>query len=163
MKKQNWLWLGLLTAAAVLAAGCAGTYSAGVTVSDPYARPYYPPPEVRYNFPAERFATLAHELDDRAARAHELAETHTASSGPRAQEFFERIHHFSDRARAFHWRYERGEIRAQDRLRAELQHLLDDARATDEAIRQARIYPEVYEEWNGVIRVLNQMLRVVGT
>jgi len=159
---SRWFWLGLAVGAAFLAAGCDATYSAAV-VSDPYARPYYPPPEVHYAFPVERFAALAHELDDRAARAHELAETHAAGYGPRAQEFFERIHHFSDQARVFHYRYERGEIRTQDRLRGELQHLLDDARATDDAQRQARVFPEVWEEWSGVIRVLNRMLSMVGT
>jgi hypothetical protein len=156
-----WLWIGLTVGAVFFAAGCDATYSVGV-VADPYARPYYPPPEVHYAFPVERFAALAHELDDRAARAHELAETHIAGSGPRAQEFFERIHHFSDQARVFHVRYERGEIRSQDRLRGELQHLLDDARATDDAIRQARVFPEVYDEWSSVIRVLDRMLKMVG-
>ncbi len=154
-------WLGLATAIglAVLAAGCAGGYAVSVD-SEPYGRPYYPPREVRYSFPAERFAALAHELDDRAALAHELAETNAAGSGPRAQEFFERIHHFSDQARVFHVRYERGTIRDVGRLREELQHLLDDAQATDIAIRQARVYPEVYGEWTGVIRVLNAMIQM---
>ncbi|MEO8053670.1 MAG: hypothetical protein ABI768_00855 [Acidobacteriota bacterium] len=146
---------------AVLAAGCAGGYAVSVD-SGPYARPYYPPPEVRYSFPAERFAALAHELDDRASRAHELAEANAAGNGPRAQEYFDRIHHFSDRARAFHVRYERGNLRDTAQLRGELQHLLDDAQATDAAIRQARVYAEVYQEWTGVIRVLNRMIQMVG-
>ena len=163
MKKsqKNWLGLGALIGVAVLAAGCGGAYGVSVS-SDPYGRPYYPPREVRYSFPAERFAALAHELDDRAARAHELAETLQAGSGPRAQEFFERIHHFSDQARAFHVRYERGSIRDTGQLRVELQHLLDDAQATDNAIRQARVYTEVYEEWAAVIRVLNRMIQMAG-
>ena len=156
---QTWLTLAALLGGAILAIGCAGGYAMSVE-SEPYARPYYPPPEVRYSFSAERFATLAHELDDRAARAHELAETHAAGNGPRAQEFFETIHHFSNQERAFHVRYERGTIRDVGRLREELQHLLDDARATDIAIRQARVYPEVYDEWTGLIRVLNRMIEM---
>ena len=157
---HRWLWLGLALAASTLGAGCGATYSGGYDARDPYGHPYYPPPEVRYSFPRERFAALAHELDDRAARAHELAEGRISGYGPRAQEFFERIHHFSDQARAFHERYERGAIRTQDRLRGELQHLLDDARATDEAMRQARVFPEVYDEWSGVMRVLNRMIEM---
>ena len=47
-------------------------------------------------------------------------------------------------------------------LHGELQHLLDDAQATDAAMRQARVYTEVYEEWTGVIRVLNRMLQMAG-
>jgi hypothetical protein len=156
---RRWFWLGPALVASALGAGC-GTSSGSYDARDPYGRPYYPPPEVRYSFPRERFAALAHELDDRAARAHELAEGRIEGYGSRAHEFFERIHHFSDQARAFHMRYERGEIRTQDRLRGELQHLLDDARATDDAIRQARVFPEVYEEWSGVIRVLNRMIEM---
>jgi len=144
---------------AVLAAGCAGEY---VVTSGPYGHAYYPPADVHYGFRPEQFAALAHELDDRAARAHELAETHAASNGPRAQEFFEEIHHFSDQARAFHVRYERGAIRDTGQLRAELQHLLEDAHATDAAIREARVYAEVYEEWTGVISVLNRMLQIAA-
>ena len=157
---QRWLWLGLALGASGLVAGCDATVSAGYVAGDPYGRPYYPPPEVRYSFPRERFAALAHELDDRAARAHELAESRVEGYGPRAQEFFERIHHFSHQARAFHERYERGAIRTQDSLREELQHLVDDARATDAAIRQERLFTEVYEEWSGVIRVLNRMIEM---
>ncbi len=152
---------GLVLGAAILAAGCEGSYIATVS-SEPYGRPYYPPPEVHYAFPVERFAVLAHELDDRASRAHEIAEQHAAAYGPREQEFFGRIHHFSDQARAFHARYERGDIRTAERLRAEVQHLLDDAQATDSAIRQANVFPEVWEEWRGVVRVLNRMLQMVG-
>jgi hypothetical protein len=149
--------LGALIGVTVLAAGCAGEY---IVTSGPYGRPYYPPAEVHYGFRPAQFAALAHELDDRAANAHELAETHAAGYGPRAQEFFEQIHHFSDQARAFHVRYERGAIRDTGQLRGELQHLLEDAQATDSAIRQARVYPEVYEEWTGVISVLNRMLQM---
>ena len=126
-----------------------------------YDRPYYPPHEARYGYRQEQFARLAHELDDRAQRAHEVAEQSSARYGPREQEFFGRIHHFSDQAYRFHRRYEEGEIRDAGRLRGELQHLLDDARDTDNTIRRANVFPEVWEEWQGVLRVLQRMIDMV--
>lgn len=147
--------LGLVPAA--LFTGCVAAYP-GSGPDDPYAHPYYPPRGVDYGYSREQFARLAHELDDRAARAHAIAERHAASYGPREQEFFERIHHFSDEARDFHFRYENGDIRSRGELRDNLSHLLNDARATDDAIRRANVFPEVWGEWQGVIRVLQRML-----
>lgn len=123
-----------------------------------YRHPYYPPQGQSYGYSREDFARLAHELDDRAARAHEIAERRAAGYGPGEREFFERIHHFSDQARAFHERYETGQINSRPRMREEVQHLLDDARATDDAIRRANVFPEVWNEWQGVLRVLQRML-----
>ena len=156
------LWIVLTASLSGLA--CVSSYPPGPydTPDDRYGRPYSPPRGARYGYSNERFAALAHELDDRAARAHEAAEKLSRRNGPREQEFFERIHHFSDQARAFHERYESGEINSRGRLREEISHLLDDARATDDAVRQARVFPEVLNEWQGVIRVLQRMLEVVG-
>jgi len=161
--KKTWILLLPLLAGAAMSLACGSSYPPG-PYDEPdnrYRRPYYPPREARYGYSNERFAALAHELDDRAARAHEIAENHSARTGPREQEFFERIHHFSDQARAFHERYESGQINSRRRLREEINHLLDDARATDEAIREARVFPEVRNEWQAVIRVLQRMLEVV--
>lgn len=127
-----------------------------------YSHPYYPPHDARYGYSTERFAALAHELDDRAARVHEIAETRAAGLVPREQEFFTRIHHFSDQARAFHDRYESGRIQSRERMLEEIDHLYEDARETNQALRQANVFPEVWEEWQGVIRVLERMRRVVG-
>ena len=155
------LWILLAGSASALA--CVSSYPPG-PYNEPdyrYGHPYSPPRDARYGYSNERFAALAHELDDRAARAHQIAEGLSARNGPREQEFFGRIHHFSDQARAFHERYESGEINSRGRLREEIGHLLDDARATDDAIRRANVFPEVWNEWQGVVRVLQQMLNVV--
>jgi len=156
-------WAALASSA--LAIACTSSYPPSGPYGEPgyrYSHPYYPPDNRSYGYSNERFAALAHELDDRAARAHELAETHAASFGPREQEFFARIHHFSDQARSFHERYESGEINSRGRLREEISHLLDDARETDQAIRRANVFPEVWDEWRGVVGVLQRMLDVVG-
>jgi hypothetical protein len=156
-------WAALAWSA--LAFACASPYQPSGPYGEPdyrYSHPYYPPNNRGYGYSNERFAALAHELDDRAARAHETAETRAASSGSREQEFFARIHHFSDQARSFHERYESGQINSRRQLRDDISHLLGDARETDRAIRGANVFPEVWDEWRGVVAVLQRMLDVVG-
>jgi hypothetical protein len=164
MKRYRILsWAAL--ASSVLALACVSSYPPSRPYGEPdyrYGHPYYPPSNRSYGYSNDRFAVLAHELDDRAARAHELAESRTASFGPREQEFFARIHHFSDEARSFHERYESGQINSRGQLREDINHLLGDARATDQAIRGANVFPEVWDEWRGVVGVLQRMLDVVG-
>ncbi|HYK41968.1 MAG TPA: hypothetical protein VE007_06210 [Thermoanaerobaculia bacterium] len=149
---------------ALFAAGCPGTYvvSSGPVPDDVrYSHPYYPPPGADYGYAREQFARLAHELDDRAARAHHIAERRAASWGPDERRFFERIHHFSDEASSFHDRYESGDIRTRADLRASMEELIRDARATDRAIRDANVFPEVWNEWAGVIATLQRMIDMV--
>ena len=147
---------------AVVATACPGTYVVSSGPDDTrYSRPYYPPAQVDYGYRREEFARLSHELDDRAARAHRIAERRVASYGPEERQFFERIHHFSDEARDFHDRYESGEIRTRQDLRSSMQELIRDARATDAALRQANVFPEVWNEWSGVINVLQRMIDMV--
>ena len=112
MKRSRILLLVALVSTVLLLA-CVSSYPPSGPYGEPdyrYGHPYYPPRDRTYGYSNDRFAALAHELDDRAARAHELAESHVASFGPREQEFFARIHHFSDEARSFHERYESGQI-----------------------------------------------------
>jgi hypothetical protein len=165
MRKKTVCLVGILGVSTVLAlaAGCVAS-GPPPPHSDPYGRydrPYYPPRDARYGYRQEEFARLAHELEDRAARAHEIAEESSPRHGPREQEFFTRIHHFSDQAYRFHRRYEEGDIRDPRALREELQHLLDDARETDRSIRQASVFREVWNEWQGVLRVLQRMIDMV--
>lgn len=156
--------LGLLLGAAVavgtLVTGCTAQVSSGYGYEgdERYGHPYYPPRNVDYGYRREQFASLAHELHDRAARAHAIAERRTPSYGHREQEFFSRIHRFSDEAADFHSRYESGDIRSRADLRDSLSRLLNDARDTDRALRDANVFPEVWEEWQGVVRVLQRMV-----
>jgi hypothetical protein len=164
MNGSRILLLAALVSCAV-ALACVSSYPPSGPYGEPdyrYGHPYYPPHGRTYGYSNERFAALAHELDDRAARAHEIAETRAASFGPREQEFFARIHHFSDQARSFHERYESGQISSREQMREEIRHLLDDARSTDQSIRGANVFPEVWDEWRGVVGVLQRMLDVVG-
>lgn len=156
------LFVAVLAVTAVLSACSAGVSTGYAYPGDErYGHPYYPPRNTDYGYRNEQFAVLAHELHDRAERAHALAEHRAASYGPREQEFFARIHRFSDEAADFHARYESGDIRSRAEMRESLGRLLQDAQDTDRAIRSANVFPEVWDEWSGVVRVLQRMLDMV--
>ena len=129
----------------------------------PAYRPGYPGAHSpnAYGYSRERLAALAHELEDRATRAHELAERLAVNNGPRQQEFLEAIHHFNDQSAAFHQRVEQG-MNDPVQIRAEVNHLLDDARQADQGMRQANVFPEVWQEWRGAMQVLERILSLVG-
>jgi hypothetical protein len=126
-----------------------------------YAPPAHPPGG-GYGYSREQLATLAHELDDRSTRAHELAERLATGGGPREQQFFESIHHFNDEARDFHQRVESGTLVDPNQIRAEASHLLEDARAADARMRQNNVFPEVWQEWRAAMQTLQSILNLVG-
>jgi hypothetical protein len=148
-----------------------GRYEYGTRPQSPEDRGGYgeaPPPAYggphspgAHGYSRERLATLAHELEDRATRAHEQAERLAANNGPRQQEFLETIHHFNDQAAAFHQRVESG-LNDPAQIRAEVNHLLDDARQADQGMRQTNVFPEVWQEWRNAMQVLERILNLVG-
>jgi hypothetical protein len=110
----------------------------------------------------DRLASLARELDDRATRAHELAEGLMGNPGGRAhRDYFDRIHHFNEQARDFDRRVSSGQSDRRE-LRDEARHLLDDARQADSQMRANNVFPEVWEEWRGAMQVLERILNVLG-
>jgi hypothetical protein len=140
----------------VVLGGCVAHYDRGTR----YGHPYSSPRDDRTIGSRREFASLAHELDDRAFRAHEIAERRSSAFGRGEQEHFARLHHFSDQVHLFHERLETGELSGMS-LRGSLEHLLDDARDVDRSLRQAEVFPEVRDEWQGVVRVLERMLTLV--
>ncbi len=162
MKKRVGYWLSGLAALVVVSSGCTATVSGPYDDQGAYGHPYYPPRARDYGYAREQFARLAHELDDRADRAHRMAERRSASYSPGEQEFFGRIHHFSDQAREFPDRSAQGDIQTRQDLRAAMNELIRDARATDRAMRDANVFPEVWNEWTGVIAVLQRMVEMVA-
>jgi uncharacterized protein YukE len=138
--------------------------------NQPYGNPPYrggyappgPPPGGGHRYSRDQLISLAHELDDRATRAHELAERLATGGGPREQEFFGAIHHFNDETRDFRQRVESGSLAGPDQVRAEASHLLDDARAADARMRQNNVFPEVWREWQAAMQTLQNILNLVG-
>jgi hypothetical protein len=110
----------------------------------------------------DRLASLARELDERATRAHQMAEDAAGNPRWRAhREYFERIHHFNDQARGFHQVVSSRQADFRQ-LREQAQHLLEDARQADADMRQNNFLPEVWEEWRGAMQVLERIVNTLG-
>lgn len=120
------------------------------------------PPAGGYGHSRQQLVSLAHELNDRATRAHQLAEQLATGGGPREQEFFGAIHHFNDETRDFRQRVESGSLGDPNQVRAEASHLLEDARAADAGMRQNNVFPQVWREWQATMQTLQSILNLVG-
>jgi hypothetical protein len=133
---------------------------------DPRGNPPPPPDQHRDEYgerqgppgppDSRELAGLARELEDRAGRAHGLAQR-VAAQGPYRREFFQSIRDFHDQAVAFRRSVESG---ASDRrqIRAEAGRLLDSARRTDQSMRRSNAFPDVWPEWQAAMQVLQRIL-----
>jgi hypothetical protein len=127
----------------------------GIRAPGPAGAPPAPAEGRRY---PERIVRLAQELDQRATRAHELAEGLARGDGGwRHREYFENIHRFNEQAREFAQHVTSGQndypgLREQARL------LLEDARRADADMRRNNVFPEVWDEWRGAMQVLEELL-----
>lgn len=106
-------------------------------------------------------AGLARELEDRAARARELAKRVAAERGPYRREFLVSINDFHDQAAAFRQRVESGPGDRRE-IRAEAARLLESARQTDQRMRQGNGFREVWPEWQGMMQILQRILDRAG-
>jgi hypothetical protein len=110
----------------------------------------------------DRLASLARELNDRATRAHQMAEDAAGNPQWRAhREYFDRIHHFNDQAREFDRLVSSRQADTRV-LREQARRLLDDARQADGDMRQNNVLPQVWEEWRGAMQVLERIVNTLG-
>ena len=109
---------------------------------------------------SRELAGLVRDLEDRAGRAHMLAQR-VAAQGPYRREFFQSIRDFHDGAVALRRRIDSG---AGDRsqTRADAARLLKSARETDQLMRRSKAFPEVWQEWQGAIQVLQKIVNLMG-
>lgn len=108
----------------------------------------------------EKMRALAHHLDGRAGFAADKAAKRAHHGTPREKEFLRAIRDFAREAEAFHERMDRyadapwvvpGELRDLDRR----------ARLVNERIRKAHLFPEVYDDWDDALDMLNRMDRLL--
>ena len=133
---------------------------------DPRGNPPPPPDQHRDEYgerlsppgppDSREVAGLARELEDRAGRAHAVAQR-VAAQGPYRREFFQSIRDFHDQVVAFRRSVESG---ASDRrqIRAEAGRLLDSARQTDQSMRRSNAFSDVWPEWQAAIQTLQRIL-----
>jgi hypothetical protein len=92
---------------------------------------------------------LARELDERAARANDLAGRYNYG-------YATSLRHFSEQARYFRDQVETGRLSGSE-LRSQVNHLLEDAQRAQEELRRTRVSSDLAAEWDGVVRVLTRM------
>jgi hypothetical protein len=126
--------------------------------------PPAPDPSVYGNQAPDRgqLAALAHELAERTARIYQYA---TAAAGPfqadpRQRDSIDAIMHFRDQARAFHEQVESG--LDPSRLGAYADHLAQDAREADARVRQTYLSPQIQEDWQQAMRLVNQIRAITA-
>ena len=100
---------------------------------------------------------LAYELDQRAARASQLA---GGSTGYGRYNDYDDIREFSEQAREFRTLVDSNRL-TQSQLRSEVNELLEDAQDAYEDLRRANISRELSNEWDAVVEILNRMRALV--
>ncbi|MEO8347502.1 MAG: hypothetical protein ABI610_01220 [Acidobacteriota bacterium] len=100
---------------------------------------------------------LAYELDQRAARASQLA---GGGSGYGRYNDYSDIREFSEQAREFRTLVDQNRM-TQSQLRSEVNELLEDAQDAYEDLRRANISRELSTEWDAVVQILNRMRQMV--
>ena len=110
----------------------------------------------------DRYSTdlrqLAYELDQRAARASQLA--NGTSTYGRYNDYSD-IREFSEEAREFRVLVERNRL-TQSQLRSEVNELLEEAQDAYDDLRRASISRELSNEWDAVVEILNRMRQFVA-
>jgi hypothetical protein len=101
---------------------------------------------------------LAIELDQRAARASQLA---GGSTGYGRYDDYNDIREFSEQAREFRTLVDRNRL-TQSQLRSEVNELLEDAQDAYDDLRRANISRELSMEWDAVVEILNRMRQFVA-
>ena len=114
-----------------------------------------------YGYSRESLVSLARDLADRAARARATAERLAGGNRWRQRELLATIQRFDDQAAAFHERVGSGD-NDREQIRAEANRLMDDARRADQDMRQANAFPEVWQEWQDTMQVLQRITDLVG-
>lgn len=124
------------------------------SVPDPHRSGSYGDPYGGYGRTTD-IRELAHELDERAARAASLAGRYNFS-----REYASSIEHLSEQARFFHDQIDNNQLGGSE-LRAQVVHLLEDAQRAQEEMRRMNVGRDLAEEWNAIVQILTRMRDVV--
>jgi hypothetical protein len=115
-----------------------------------YQEPYGNRPPTDYRQDQGDLRQLAAELDQRAARANQLAGGYSGYSP--------NVAHFSEQARSFRGLVEQNRISGSE-LRSQVNHLLEDAQSAQQELtrRTGTVSREVADEWNAIVQILTRM------
>ena len=115
-----------------------------------------------YSYGAADLPSLAHELEQRAARVADASRQVASPSpfNPDVRSSIDAIQHFAEQAAAFHDRVEQG--LGPDALRSNVAHLIEDARAAGNQVRAENLSPQLRNDWNGVLQLVDRIRSVSG-
>jgi hypothetical protein len=100
---------------------------------------------------------LAYELDQRAARASQLA---GGGSGYGRYNDYSDIREFSEQARSFRALVDQNRL-TRSQLRSEVNELLEEAQDAYDDLRRTNVSRELSVEWDAVVQILNRMRQMV--
>jgi hypothetical protein len=127
----------------------------------------YPPNSIEagrgdYQYGREDLVSLAHELEQRSARVADSARqvANPSPFGPTFRQSADAIQHFAEQAAAFHELVEKG--LSQNQLRANVTHLIEDARTAGNQVRAENLSPQMRNDWNAVLQLVDRIRRVSG-
>ena len=103
---------------------------------------------------------LSHDLDAQARRALTAAEGNTSDASGRGAQMLGDLRHFVTQTSALHDRTDSERIDSRD-FGAVVTHLMEDARAADRSMRQARVFADAWDEWQQTINLLERLDAVV--
>lgn len=108
----------------------------------------------------QEFRRLARDLDRTAYQMLEQSEARAGNYGD-GNRFLSDLRFFSDEASDLYLRSTDADVSA-EQVRPLVGHLLQDAHQTDRDMRQARVFPQVWDDWARTRAILNRMARLLG-
>ena len=108
----------------------------------------------------EEARRLSHDLDVQARRALATAERNTPDASGRGAEMLSDLRHFVGETSALHDRTDSDRIDPSD-FGATVNHMIEDARAADRSMRQARVFSDAWDEWQQTIDILDRLSAVL--
>ena len=103
---------------------------------------------------------LSHDLDVQARRALATAERNTSDASGRGAQLLGDLRHFVNETSALHERTDSDRIDPRD-FGGVVTHLIEDARAADSSMRQARVFSDAWDEWQRTMNTLEQLDAIV--
>jgi hypothetical protein len=107
----------------------------------------------------EEFRRIVQELDALTNRVRSRSEWTRDFYGPEGERFAADLFHFNQETHLFRERTDSGSLDRRDLART-VDHLIEDARRTNDSMRRAMVFPEIYGDWAHVVELLSRLAQI---